>query len=458
MRKLLQITLLLFITCTLAFAGGATLQTTWSPTSIFQKVKSGSKYNSIINFTVTNVSFGILDNTQIEVIYNSGNITPITIPSSNIFIAGGSSPVTTSSTLGYTFNLMNSTFTGTLTGFIRIKNGSNSYTNALPFTFEVSNSTNNEIDETFSYTGSMQSFTVPSCVSVVTITAYGAKGANGADNINNGVGGTAALGSSVTGVMNVSSGAVLNVFVGGAAVGKNGGYNGGGNGGNTTSPLGGGGGGATDIRINGIDPSNRIFVAAGGGGGGAAGNDTRIAGLAVNGGNFGMQGGTANNNQSNPNAGGFGAVTSIGGLGGSGCSSFLGSSGTNGNENGMGGNGGSISAVFQGAFYNGGGAGGAGGGGYVGGGAGGAGTSGTIICQGNGTSGGGGGASGSNYAEATFTNTNFVDNVWDGDGMVTISYKLDATVITTQPVSQTVCGGTMAPFTVSATGPNLSYA
>lgn len=145
------------------------------------------------------------------------------------------------------------------------------------------------------YTGCMQQITIPSSVSQITIIARGAQG--GSSAFAGGLGGSAA------GVLTVTPGQDIYIYVGGQGSITAGGFNGGGNGGGTpAATFGGGGGGATDIRISGTALSNRILVAAGGGGSG---------------------GSTTYNPQ--PGAGGAGAFCSsplgYGGSGGGGCSS-----------------------------------------------------------------------------------------------------------------------------------------
>lgn len=139
---------------------------------------------------------------------------------------------------------------------------------------------------TFNYTGSVQTFTVPSsCVSQVTIQCYGAQGYS-ASAYPGGQGGYA------TGTLAVTPGQVLYIYVGGQGtqsignmVPMGGGWNGGGNGQNNTSGAGnvGGGGGASDVRtvmnVNPMDLTSlqsRVIVA--GGGGGATGNTTCFGG------------------------------------------------------------------------------------------------------------------------------------------------------------------------------------
>lgn len=116
------------------------------------------------------------------------------------------------------------------------------------------------VTQTFSYTGSVQTFTVPSCVSSITIDCKGAQG-----------GGTGGLGGRVQCTLPVNPGDVLNVYVGGQGGPQQssspGGFNGGGSSGPMTTVYpGAGGGGASDIRLNGNALTDRVIVAGGGGG------------------------------------------------------------------------------------------------------------------------------------------------------------------------------------------------
>lgn len=112
---------------------------------------------------------------------------------------------------------------------------------------------------TYNYTGSLQTFTVPSGVSSVNIRVWGAQGASNQGGILGGKGGYA------TGNLAVTPGDVLNIYVGGTN-----GYNGGGARGTTpcTAALGGNGGGASDVRLNSTAIGARVIVGAGGGGAG----------------------------------------------------------------------------------------------------------------------------------------------------------------------------------------------
>ncbi|MBK8952681.1 MAG: T9SS type A sorting domain-containing protein [Chitinophagaceae bacterium] len=121
------------------------------------------------------------------------------------------------------------------------------------------------VSETFVYTGAMQTWTVPAGVTQINIAAKGAQGGSNAGGVPGGLGGEA------TGILNITPGQVLTLYVGGSD-----GFNGGGLASNTgcASSLAGHGGGASDIRVGGSTLTDRVIVAAGGGG--AGGN--RVAG------------------------------------------------------------------------------------------------------------------------------------------------------------------------------------
>ena len=92
--------------------------------------------------------------------------------------------------------------------------------------------------ETFPYTGSAQSWTVPSGVTSVQVDARGAQGG----------GAYGGLGSRVVAVLAVTPGELLKVYVGGQPGGNNAtGFNGGASGGEFAD----GGGDASDVRLGG---------------------------------------------------------------------------------------------------------------------------------------------------------------------------------------------------------------
>ncbi|NTW31288.1 MAG: hypothetical protein HGB12_01410 [Bacteroidetes bacterium] len=232
--------------------------------------------------------------------------------------------------------------------------------------------------QTFNYTGAQQTFTVPSCVTSITIDASGASG----NSTNTGAYG--GKGARVQTTLSVTSGSTLYIYVGGSGV-THSGYNGGNDGGNGYS-----GGGASDIRQSGTSLTNRIVVAGGGG----AGTDCAALGSCTTptGGNGGQNGSDGTTNPGNGGSPGGGATQSSGGNAGTG-------NGRNG----------SAGSLGVGGYP--GGNGGAGGGGYYGGG-GGAGSA-----YPNPGAGGGGGSS---YSAGS--STSYTSGYQTGDGQIIINY------------------------------------
>jgi len=233
---------------------------------------------------------------------------------------------------------------------------------------------------TFSYTGSVQTWTVPVCATSVRIQVSGGQGGN---SNNPGTGG---LGARMQGDFQVNPGTVLSIVVGKQ--------------GNTNGASGGGGGGS------GVLVQGSPWIIAGGGGG--INNSQTFAGLAgttSTTGSTGQWGGSGGSN------GGDGGGTVYSGnnfaYGGKGLNAGAnGSTGTNGVSNmttttqgvfGLGGGGGSVGASYCNC--------GGGGGGYSGGGAGGI----------NGSGGGGG-------SYNTGSNQQNQGGVQSGDGQVVIWY------------------------------------
>src|SRR5665213_972033 len=126
--------------------------------------------------------------------------------------------------------------------------------------------------QTYSYTGSTQTYTVPAGVTSINVTLYGGAGGNGSSN--------GGLGGETTGTLSVTPGEILKLVVGGvggasALQNTPGGYPDGGE-----SLLGGsfataGGGGGSSQILNGSTP---LAIAGGGGGGGANGGGLGGAG------------------------------------------------------------------------------------------------------------------------------------------------------------------------------------
>jgi hypothetical protein len=254
---------------------------------------------------------------------------------------------------------------------------------------------------TFSFTGALDSFTVPPGVTQITVDASGAQGGTG-DNGTTAAGGE---GARLVASFAVTPGETLNVLVGGQ--GRT----------DTSSGIGGGGGGSFVDRS---PTSTGLLVGVGGGGGGTG--DPGIPGsatsTAANGeGSGGGTGGTAGL-VGNGGSGGTGAdVTGAGGggllsNGGNGAGTATGgqalanggAGGTGGSANGgFGGGGAAEFGLFDGF-------GGGGGGGFNGGG-GGAGLG--LI--------GSGGAGGSFSATTPSVSQNGVQT---GNGTITITYQL----------------------------------
>ena len=312
---------------------------------------------------------------------------------------------------------------------------------------------------TFSFTGSEQTYVVPSGVTALSVDAIGAPGASGLSD-GNGLGaGVGGKGAEATGVVPVTPGETVYVEVGGPGSPAGdagvvaGGFNGGG-----TGAGGGAGGGASDLRAvscGGSCPgsaqslSSRLLVAGGGGGGGgvftplpggAGGNAGAVgqAGVAGLGGN-GCAGGGA----------GAGGTLTVGGAGGAGASP----NGSNFNcIPGIPGNDGVSGALGSGG---GGGIGSDGGGGggagyYGGGGAGG----------GVGTSGGGGGGgssfgpAGTTFAVATTSmpSVTITPQVAPAAQLSTSTLTFPAQAMTTVSAPQTVTVTNSGGLPLSVTG------
>lgn len=283
-----------------------------------------------------------------------------------------------------------------------------------------------QVITTYSYTGSMQTFTVPSCVGTITIEARGA----GGGSITTTCPTPGGRGASMKGVFSVSGGEVLDILVGQAGQP------------NTTNEDAGGGGGSF-VSLTGNTP----WVVAGGGGG--ATNNIAACGANLNGLDASITtSGTAN--ASNLGAGGAnGNGGSFSGTGGGGAGggyytngAYLQNASAGGKAYVNGGAGGTNVPYGDDGGYGGGGAGwqpgggGGGGGGYSGGGA----------ASGSPYAGGGGG--GSYNAGTNQVNT---ASVQSGNGLVIISY-FAILPVTISASSPGICSGATATLsTVSLT-------
>ena len=249
---------------------------------------------------------------------------------------------------------------------------------------------------TFAYSGDYYSWTVPAGVTTLTVDVRGARGGNGIlpTCSNASVGSYGGLGGKVTGVLSVTSGSSLFIYVGGKGEDgitsrNSGGFNGGGGagyyGGNpVTGPCyPGTGGGASDIRTTAGTLSSRLIVAGGGGGAGGFTPGSGGAGGVTTGGS-----GTCTNY---PTGNGGGGTPTAGGTAGSVCA------GASAGSLGVGGYG-------RGCSHGGGG----GGGGYYGGGGG-------LVEPGGG---------GSSFANASYaTSIVHTQGAQNGDGQILVSYS-----------------------------------
>lgn len=274
---------------------------------------------------------------------------------------------------------------------------------SLPFSIKA------QTTLTYSYTGAMESFTVPACVSSLTLDVMGSKGGdciyNQAGTKPDDLGG---LGGRVVAVYPVTPGQVLNIFVGGIS------YNGGGTGAGSIAQA--HGGGASDIRIGGINLADRIIVAGGGGGGGN--NCSANAEPGGDGGGLTGATGWQCGNQTGTAVGQGGTQTAGGAPGTS--PATAGALGIGGNAGGAG----TASGGGGGGYYGGGGA----------------------------AFGGGGG--GSSYTGASATSVVHTPGFRNGTGLVTISYNTAAPAITA--ASTSVCSGSSATLTAGTT-PATTY-
>jgi len=179
------------------------------------------------------------------------------------------------------------------------------------------------VSTTYSYTGSNQTFTVPTGVTLITLDI---KGAGGGSQGNSGAGGT---GGRTQGTRTVSAGQSYIVIVGERGKTTSSGSSFGGGGSYTSgNGNGGGGGGLSGIFLTSFTHGNSVAI-AGGGGGGSYGGATGGAGGGSSGG-------------SGSNSGGGGGTQSSGGsgAGGAGSGSALQGGSASGNGNGASGGGG----------------------------------------------------------------------------------------------------------------------
>jgi hypothetical protein len=278
-------------------------------------------------------------------------------------------------------------------------------------------------NQTFTFTGGAQTFTVPAGITQITVDASGAQGGSGATHAASpGVPGVGGLGARAVVTIAVTPLETITIMVGGQggtatgsvldSVPGAGGFNGGAVGGEDAAAdpdgAGGGGGGASDVRRGGSLLANRVVVAGGGGGGGGAiGGATRLGGGGGHGGATnnsstapGQVGANGDNNGVTQGIGGNGGLSLSGGAGGAGAGGQAGTSGASG----VGGGGGGAGVASGG---------GGGGGGLFGGGGGEEGLLNAVN-----TGGGGGGGS----SLATGSNITHTRGVRSGNGVVVITW------------------------------------
>jgi len=248
-----------------------------------------------------------------------------------------------------------------------------------------------QITQTFSYTGSAQSFVVPAGVSSVSIKIWGAGGAG-----SDGSGGSGAF---LKGTLAVTSGQTLTIIVGGggsfsASAVSTGGYGGGGASGGA---YGGSGGGYSGIFSSATLSQANVLALAGGGGGGGYYGDSSYGG--AGGATAGSNGGNA---ASTSYTSGRGATIAAAGTGGQ----YNGTDNRNGYTGAalQGAAGNSFSATYS--YYGGG-----GGGGYYGGGSG--------YSSGSGANFSSAGGGGSSYISGSLTATTNTVGVTSNAGAAT---------------------------------------
>jgi hypothetical protein len=292
---------------------------------------------------------------------------------------------------------------------------------------------------TFSFTGGVQTYTVPPGVTSITIETWGAQGSGG----NGGNGGYA------KGDMTVTPGQVLNVYVGGQT-----GYNGGGSG---HAALNRNGGGGSDVRIAPYALANRVIVAGGGGAGGPTDVGIRNGGgggsgtvgvnyagggggngYGGNGGNGGVTGGTGNTSCHSGGAGG-GGLNSGGAPSCNTCyTNTCGQAGTLGQ-------GGNSDTWENGICYTSYGGTNGGGGGYYGGG-------GSSV----GNCGGGGGGGGSSWT-GTLTNITLTGGIRTGNGQIIITPLVVYNASVVQNAAIQCFGQSTASLTATPNGGTAPY-
>jgi glycine rich protein/type IX secretion system substrate protein len=278
------------------WTSSVTTVATVGSTGIVTGVSGGT---SVISYTITNCggtasAFATVTINPFPVVAAIGGPISVTVGSTITLsdaTSGGTwaSSATSIATIG-TSGIVSGVSTGTTTISYSVTNGCG--TTSVTQTITVTSA----CIATFSYTGAVQTYTVPVGTTSIAVDMQGAIGGTGYVAGSTSRGG---FGGRVQCNLAVTAGQMLSIFVGGtggngvagtsAAAGFNDAGAIGGHCTTITNYGGGGGGGSSDIRIGGTALSNRVVV-AGGGGGGACNLSTDFGG---NGG--GLTGQTAPN-------------------------------------------------------------------------------------------------------------------------------------------------------------------
>ena len=223
----------------------------------------------------------------------------------------------------------------------------------------------NAVVTTFSYTGSDQTFTVPSGVSSFTAYMWGAGGGAGYNYSSGGGGGrhnvTGGSGGFTTGTVATSAGTVYKLVVGGRGeatdvVNGNGSlaYGGGGRSQvNSHAGIGGGGGGYSGIFLTSVAHGNSVLIAGGGAGANGGISPQNVDYSGNGGGATGQDGGLNSSPNHTAGGNGKGGTQSAGGAKGNHGSGYAGQA-TDGSAL-QGGNSAHMSGAGGGGYYGGGG-------------------------------------------------------------------------------------------------------
>ena len=269
--------------------------------------------------TISNLTTSNLEHDSVDVkVTASDGTSGLASSGTYQYLANNASKGTTTAS-SYTITGLTQLTTYTIKVVVKDKAGNTNFketqitTTKIPFT-----------SQSFAYTGSVQTFTVP-VTGTYKLEVWGAQGGTGKANNVTVYGGK---GGYSVGTVTLSSGTMIYVYVGGE--GKtgtttyssvSGGYNGGGS--TTTHSnvtyLAGSGGGATDMRVNSTSLYNRIIVAGGGGGGAHGNNPSQGINGGAGGGDVGGAGLTGSNT---PGGGGTQTAGGRGGGGGGNAGSF----------------------------------------------------------------------------------------------------------------------------------------